>query len=152
MYWIFYLTLWSLVGVSLISKWLLLILCIESGGVELIWVDKKNKRCDRQACNTELLFVLWYSTKEIWCTSKLFVSLYLEVLNCRTQLAVIWFQYVEHKFCVYWIVYLALWSLYVELFGVENKNRWWYFIHLNFSELRGELRWWKVSAIEADMA
>ena len=35
----------------------------------------------------------------------------LEFLNCRTQSALSWFQYFEHKHLVYWIVNLALWSL-----------------------------------------
>ena len=43
-YWIFYLTFWSLEGVSLISNCLFLIWCIEIGGIELLGVDKTNNK------------------------------------------------------------------------------------------------------------
>ena len=45
-YWIVYLTTWSLEGFSLISNWLLLICLIEIGGVELLVVEKKNNDGD----------------------------------------------------------------------------------------------------------
>ena len=43
-YWIFFLTFWSLEGVSLISNCLFLIWCIEIGGIELLGVDKTNNK------------------------------------------------------------------------------------------------------------
>ena len=86
----------------------------------------------------------WNEVKEIWCTRKLLVLFCLGFLKWRNQSSLSLFQYFEQKRCVYWIFYLASWSLTdvsllsnflflvwsieiggVELLGVEKIFRRW---------------------------
>ena len=68
-------------------------------------------KVERQAENTNLLFVLWNIAKDICCTHKSLFSFCLELIKRRTQSALSLLQDFEHNCFLYWIIYLNSWSL-----------------------------------------